>query len=253
MQQNLDNNQNRLNDLEIAARNRDQANEMQKDTVLMTKSRTRCGLRLENVLKVGAAFLVPFMIGIFTIVTTMQQNLDNKQNRLNDLEIAACNRDQANELQKDVVYAACIKDISELFMKDSHNLSENEQQNRYAFASAKTMTTLEQIDGKRKTYLIKFLYQAGLLDKRKTVVDLSGANLNGTDLGGSLDTPLSLNYITLRYVSLLNASFVNVNLKDADFSGSILNGANFTSANLAKTNFTGCDLIQADFRGAYIY
>ncbi|CAF4846209.1 unnamed protein product, partial [Rotaria sp. Silwood1] len=62
-----------------------------------------------------SSFFGPFVIGVFTIVTTIQQYQINKQNGLNDLEIAfqqqAQEQRQENELHRETVYTVYIKEI----------------------------------------------------------------------------------------------------------------------------------------------
>ncbi|CAF4495348.1 unnamed protein product, partial [Didymodactylos carnosus] len=195
-----------------------------------------CGISFEKWLKLSSAFLVSLMIGIFTIVTTLQQN------------------QQADELQIETVYTSYITEMSELFMIKDHqkilrgnNIGMSE---RLIFGRAKTLTTLRQIDIRRKTFLILFLYEANLLNVSKNPIDLASADLTGINLG---DIGYNLNSISLTNCILINASFSKSNLEYANFYGSTLNGANFSYTRLFQTNFTNCELSQTDFRHSFIY
>ncbi|CAF5002665.1 unnamed protein product, partial [Rotaria sp. Silwood1] len=96
--------------------------------------------------KVLGTFLVPLVISIFTIVTTIQQYHVNKQNRLKDLEIASRQRDQelkqADTLHQETVYAVYIKEMGELSSKlKTKNLSSIELDQQWKLARAKTLST----------------------------------------------------------------------------------------------------------------
>ncbi|CAF1148014.1 unnamed protein product [Didymodactylos carnosus] len=219
-----------------------------------------CSITLEKWLKIVSSLLVPLMIGIFTIVLTIHQNHSSNQNRLNDLEIANRQREQdqqqADESQKEQIYAAYIKDMSELFMKTDLNVVYSESNESIldvlrflAVTRARTVSTIRQIDIKRKQYLIHMLYESGVINNLKRAIDLSGADLSHIDLSSS---SASLKWIVIRNVNLTNASFVNVDLRNANFSGSILDEADFLDASLKGTDFTGCELRQTDFTGANV-
>ncbi|CAF1501162.1 unnamed protein product [Rotaria sp. Silwood1] len=206
--------------------------------------------------KVLGTFLVPLVISIFTIVTTIQQYHVNKQNRLKDLEIASRQRDQelkqADTLHQETVYAVYIKEMGELSSKlKTKNLSSIELDQQWKLARAKTLSTLRQLDTKRKSYIIQFLYEIELLFTNCSAIDLSGSDLSGIILMGHVDLEFIFDYIALTYIVLSNTSFVNLHLKNANFSGSVLNNANFSNAYLFEVDFTGCDLTNADLRGVH--
>ncbi|CAF1209707.1 unnamed protein product [Rotaria sordida] len=220
------------------------------------RRRTCCGLSRIKMLKVLGTFLVPLVIGIFTIATTIQQYQVNEQNRLKDLEIAARQRDQelkqANTLQQETVYAVYIKEMGELSSKlKAKNLSITELDQQWKLARAKTLSALRQLDTKRKSYIIQFLYEIELLFTNNSAMDLNGCDLSGIILTSHTGMTFMFDYITLTYVVLSNTSFVNLHLMKADFSGSLLNNANFSNAYLFEANFTGCDLTNADLRGVH--
>jgi hypothetical protein len=99
-------------------------------------------------------------------------------------------------------------------------------------ARERTHTLLPQLNSTRKGEVIKFLYEAGLLQgnaKGPAAVnldrdDLSGANLQGSNLGG-----VNLSHADLSDANVSYADLTGANLFDAD-----LTGANLTGANLAK-------------------
>ncbi|CAF4641571.1 unnamed protein product [Rotaria sp. Silwood1] len=220
------------------------------------RRRTCCGLSRIKTLKVLGTFLVPLVIGIFTIATTIQQYEINKQNRLKDWEIAARQRaqelKQADILQQETVYAVYVKEMGELLSKlKTKNVSNTELDQQWKLARAKTLSALRQLDTKRKSYIIQFLYETELLFTNSSAIDLSGSDLSGIILTDHVGMAFMFDYITLTYVVLSNTSFVNLHLMKADFSGSLLNNANFSNAYLFQVNFTECDLTNADLRGVH--
>ncbi|CAF1392815.1 unnamed protein product [Didymodactylos carnosus] len=210
-----------------------------------------CGLTRSESLKVLAALLVPLTIGIFTVVATFQENYVDKQNRLTDLEIAAQQRDheqqQAKELQIQTAYVAYIKEMGDLLLKSDKNLSKDELKNRRIIIRAKTLSTLRQLDPQRKTHLIQFLHEAGLLHKNRKPIDLDGADLSNTNFSGSEVLGLNLNYVSLSYVTLINATFINVDLESADFSWSVLTYGSFINSYLDGANFSHCEMAYSYF------
>jgi len=114
-----------------------------------------------------------------------------------------------------------------------------------SIARARTLTTLESLDGKRKAAVIRFLYEAHLIDKCKPIVDLTGANLDELDLGC-----VSLPNIDLRGVHSQGANFTL-----SDLSGLDMRGARLTQPKLDRTTMINADLrdsvwFLADLRGA---
>ncbi|CAF1302864.1 unnamed protein product, partial [Didymodactylos carnosus] len=205
----------------------------------------KCGSLFEKWLKLLSAILLPLAISVFTVVQTIQEN--NIAFRQREQE-----QRQADELQRDTIFAAYIKEMGELFMNKGRNVSEQEMIERLVFARAKTLAALRQIDLQRKTYLIQFLYEACLLDNRKYPIDLSGADLSGISLSGkSFKSRNNLDYLYLPNVNLIGASFSHTYLTQADFHGSIMTSSNFTDAYLHKANFTYCQLDGIDFSMAY--
>lgn len=88
----------------------------------------------------------------------------------------------------------------------------------------------------------------GTFDDR--IADLSGANLEQTDLTGAF----------LSYVQARDANFIDATLKQANFDGAAIAGSNFSNANLMQaslqeatltdTKLTGADLVSAELTQA---
>jgi hypothetical protein len=187
---------------------------------MLTRRNRSCGLSRAETLKVFGSFLVPLVIGIFTIVTTIQQYQINYQNRLKDLEIATRLRDQeqkqADLLQQETVFDVYMKEMGELLLKlKVHNVNNTELDQQWKLARVETLSVLRQLDAKRKSYLIQFLYEAELLFANRSAIDLGGADLSEIILTGHVGLEINYDYIALTHVVLTNTSFVNLHLLKA--------------------------------------
>lgn len=85
--------------------------------------------------------------------------------RAQDLQIATERREQdshvADNLQQDLVLAAYIEQMSELMLTPNFTIDSPLVVN---MCRAKTLLAIRQLDSKRKTHLIKFLYDAGMFN-----------------------------------------------------------------------------------------
>ncbi|CAF3152907.1 unnamed protein product [Rotaria sp. Silwood2] len=156
-----------------------------------------------KLIKLFAAILVPLMIGAFTVVTTLQdsnsaryqreadltrmerqgqlQEEVEKRQRLADLEKLHEQQDYndraAKEARMQNVYDAYMRDLTNIVLKPNANLTVPE----LLFVRSRASSILDQIDIKRKWYLIKFLYDSELLyakDSGYRFVDLGGSDLS---------------------------------------------------------------------------
>jgi len=199
-------------------------------------------------LNLVGALLVPLMIGVFTVTTTIQQN------------------QIATDQQQAVTLKAYLDDITDLMLNHGLRQSKPDDDVRIV-ARAKTLAALRGLNGGRKGALIQFLFEANLIGvyHQKVAIDkadspiivLKTANLNNSDLSGLFlagadlhDTYLNtadlsnsiLDYDNISITFLVNTNFSNTNLVNANLSKSDLSGA----------NLRGTDLSGADLRGAHI-
>jgi hypothetical protein len=131
---------------------------------------------------------------------------------------------------------------------------------------AKTLTTLDGLDGYRKGQLLRFLQEAQLIRDDGLIVSLRGADLRSVniltadlskaDLTRAILLDAELPYanfsdanLTKTIFSIFNsktnlqrANFVRANLKGAVLAKATLKKADFTEANLEGANFAGADL-----------
>jgi uncharacterized protein YjbI with pentapeptide repeats len=111
-------------------------------------------------------------------------------------------------------------------------------------ARVRTLTVLPRLDKYRKRSMLLFLYEAGLIDKDRKIIDLDGADLSDAslffvdlskaDLSGASLIRASLFFSSLRGADLSRASLARADLSGADLSGANLNGADVTTEQLDK-------------------
>ena len=104
-----------------------------------------------------------------------------------------------------------------------HNLLHADREDIRQLAEAQTLTVVARLDGSRKRSLVRFLHEAGLINKDKPTVGLSGADLRRAELSGA-------------------------DLSDAD-----LNGADLSNARLRRASLSGTDLSSADLSSADLF
>ncbi|CAF0897873.1 unnamed protein product [Adineta steineri] len=216
-------------------------------------NKSKCTVTIK-IIKLASAILVPLMIGVFTFVTALQESRTSQMQRDADftrseraaqLQREAENRQReyqeetAKEMQRQNIYDAFMKDMKSIVLKDNLDLTTAE----VLFARAKTVSTLEQIDNKRKWYLIKFLYDNQLLNYKKETtnkyIDLMGADLSNVQFGSKIK------YV--RRIDLTSIRLLQLELKNTSFENVILNRASFTSSNLNNSNFIDVSMIGTDF------
>ena len=156
--------------------------------------------------------------------------------------------------------------MTELMLDKSLCSSESGAEVRY-IARARTLTVLRGLDGERKAALLRFLREADLIDKDKSVVILVEADLSGANLRGAY-----LRRANLRGAALFGADLCGADLCGADLSeaslcadlrgadlrgadlrgayGANVRGANLSGANLSRADLSGAEFGKANLRGA---
>jgi uncharacterized protein YjbI with pentapeptide repeats len=148
----------------------------------------------------------------------------------------------AENKQMDSILATYLKEMSEFLLTDNFTL----ENRRWAIVvRAKTLTVLRQLDGKRKSHAIQFLFEAELLTRINRKIDLSNADLNNIDMNDK-----KLDNISLSGASLRNASFIGTTLNNSNFSFTKLINSTFEKANLVNATFYNCDASESNFDGA---
>lgn len=114
-------------------------------------------------------------------------------------------------------------------------------------AQSYTLATLPELDGFRKGYLLRFVYETGLINKDSAILQLSGADLSETNLSWA-----NLCGADLSGTNLSSACLWDARLDDADLSGTDLRQANLT-ANMRYADLSDADLRQANLYVARLY
>jgi uncharacterized protein YjbI with pentapeptide repeats len=190
-------------------------------------------------------------------------------------EVRAKNeRDIAEDDQREAALQAYINEMSELLLHANLRMSMPEDEVR-KIARVRTLTVLPRLDGQRKGNIIQFLYESGLINKDKRIIDLGGAdlrevNLRGSRLAGVILAGASLGKanlkeaflseanlmgadlfgVNLKFAYLGEALMIGVKMREADLSAANLGGADLSSANLMEVHMRGAYLNKADLRGA---
>src|SRR6266699_2510039 len=156
---------------------------------------------------------------------------------------AQTERDVALDNQREAALQDYIDSMSELLLEK--HLREiisqfSQYENVRQIARVRTLTVLPRLDGRRKAIVLKFLYESGLIDKDKTIIYLSGADLSDADLAGT----------DLTTADLTGAFLTRANLFFAILQGARLVGANLSGANLVDALLSGADLSEANLSNA---
>lgn len=138
--------------------------------------------------------------------------------------------------QREAALQAYIDKMSELLLHEKLRDSVEEDEVR-KIARVRTLTLLPRLDGVRKRSVLLFLYESGLIDKDKCIINLKGAELSSVDLY----------MIDLHTANLSGANLEEAFLELADLSEADLDGANLELANLFGANLRGANLRSASF------
>ena len=176
---------------------------------------------------------------IIPVVLALAALYINRQQRRNELTI------EDNRAQ-DLFLQSYYDKMTELLI--SEKLREKEQGDEaIVVARARTLTTVRRLDGERKGMLLRFLYEANLLDAENPVMSLQTADFSKADLKN-----VSLVKICLKGANLQGANMEWANLKEANLQGADLRKANLHQANLHKANLQGSNLQESNLSKVYL-
>ena len=224
-------------------------------------------------IKLCLSALIPLMIGVFTVVTTMQQTKLSTLQREHDKEEAILLRKysehQADSVHKDNLFDVYLDDVSKLLMLDDEKRS-------LTIIRAKTLASLRQFDSERKKHLLLFLYDSELIYRSPEkisswILNINDADFNGIYFQGTTENTCSFSYLHLYHVYLSNASFINCFIDRSVFSAAtiynttffrarlfrtnfrfaLLDNSNFTEASFFQTIFIGASLAECNFTGSF--
>jgi uncharacterized protein YjbI with pentapeptide repeats len=187
--------------------------------------------------------IVPaILIGVTFVWSATQTRSENKRD---DRRIAA-DRAAAEVARRDATLQAYLDKMSGL-MLDKKLLTSKPSDAVRPVARSLTLTTLRRLDGERKVALLRFLFEARLIDSESDVVDLGDADFRGVDLRNTL-----LDFADLGRANLAAANLGGAFLAQANLEGANLRDAKLVHAVSAHAHFFEANLAGADLRGAIL-
>jgi uncharacterized protein YjbI with pentapeptide repeats len=245
------------------------------------------GFRNKTVWDFLQLLIVPLMLVAIGFWFTAQQ--DARQQKI-EKKRAEAERELAVQRAQDEALQAYLSQMSQLMLEKDLRHADAEDE-VLTVARARTLTVLERLDPSRKTAVMQFITEAGLvqgsLNEKATgrkdlfegvpVISLSGADLSGTDLSelgigapgvGKLSfietSPRGKYYFggggstfldgaDLSSADLSGADLHGADMPDANLEEADLSNANLSNANLSNANLYSADLSEADLSGANLY
>jgi hypothetical protein len=175
-------------------------------------------------------FLIPIFLGVgIFLLNRSEQNTERE---------ISIDRQRENALQS---YVDRMADL--LLMKNLRTVENKEVSD---IARIRTLSVLRGLDGNRKGILLRFIKEAFLIDKNKTIFELLGADLSGANLSGADLEGTDLSGANLNGADLIDATLISTNLIVTDLTGASLNYANLVDANLTHANLTHANLTRAN-------
>lgn len=144
-----------------------------------------------------------------------------------------------------------LSQLSNILLNVQGDLRSDENQAIRTIANATTVTLLRDpnLDGNRKGQVVQFLYSLNFIQGRQTepVIYLGSADLEGTDLRNA-----SFMGVNLTNANLKLAIFKQTDLSYGEFKGSNLERATLEDANLRNSDLQWADLEGANLRNAVL-
>jgi uncharacterized protein YjbI with pentapeptide repeats len=177
-----------------------------------------------------AVLTIPAVVGLGAAWFTAQQGKESDRE----------NKDN----QRETALQAYVDKMSELLLEKNLRESAKDDEVR-VIARVRTMTILPRLDATRKSSVLLFLHESGLIEKGKYIIDLSGANLSAANLRTD-----NLSTANLRKTYLGGANLWETDLSEAILSEAILSRATMNNSNLVEADLSEATLIEADLSGA---
>jgi hypothetical protein len=195
------------------------------------------------------AALIGVLVGLGGVFTTQLVNSaleDRRAQGARETEQGQRQRELEVALQRsqDDALQAFLDQISQLLTDKERPLRRARPgDNLSAVARARTLTALTRLDGGRKSSVLQFLHESGLVLKGHTVIELLGADLSEADLRATNLGAANLSAANLRRAVLDAADLRGAKLREANISR-----ADLRDANLSIADLSGADLRDTDLR-----
>lgn len=228
-----------------------------------------------------ATVCIPVVIAVYTIIDNNRNTSIADLNRRKDIEIAEQSRqkdrDLATDQQQENILAEYQTFLAKLILDNGMAL--NKTPEAKVVGHFKTLTALNQLDARRKSILIRSLYDAQLIilqpnskQGNTSILELRGVDLSGITLGSSHTSPIKLsfvyyselNHLYLPFINLMNASFRHAWLDCATFTMAIMDSVDMSFAMHRQTfclgtprsfqrEYAGTSLVKANLYDAGFY
>ncbi len=176
---------------------------------------------------VGIPVVVVIIAGVFVLMAKKAEQRNEAQREI-DIDRA-----------REATLRSYLEVMSNLIIEKKLKDSKKDSPER-AVAQAQTFMALRNLDGSRKSVLLQFLKESGLIDRGRNVISLYKANLDKANLSN-----VDLSGTCLSGVSLTEADLFNANLSNADLSDAILIGAILEDVDLRNADLRNVDRTDA--------
>jgi uncharacterized protein YjbI with pentapeptide repeats len=201
------------------------------------------GMTVQNWLEL---LIVPFVLAAFGLWFSAQQ--EARQREIEDQHT------QAAAVQ------AYLDQMSTLLLDEQNPLRESDADSEVrTLARARTLSVLTTLESGDKRTIVKFLYEADLIQGNSPIVrlseaDLSEADLSSSDLGnanaGANLSAANMQYADLSSMDVSHADMSEADLRDADLGEARLREADLSEAKLARADLHSVDVDHADLSEA---
>jgi uncharacterized protein YjbI with pentapeptide repeats len=200
------------------------------------------------------------------LFTRFERENDNRLARERaelDRELAEKRAEKDRELAATDLRDAALREyfdrMSDLLLGDHKLAASSDEDPVRDVARTRTLTILRTLagDGERKGSVVRFLYEADLIENDIPIVGLEGADLRGANLGdawlaGANLQGANLQGATLRDTYLDGATLMGADLREADLAGADLVRADLAMANFGGAKLQGAYLQEADLHWAIV-
>src|SRR5713226_3556314 len=196
------------------------------------------GKTLWDWLNLLGVLAIPAVVGLGAAWYTAQQGKESDRENTDN--------------QRETALQAYIDKMSELLLHEKLRDSAEEDEVR-KIARVRTLTILARLDADRKSNVLLFLHESGLIHMDKRIIDLSHADLKYADLRNANLSEANLSYADLRNADLSGAYLIEANLSFANLSEAKLFRANLSGADLSTANLSGGNLSYVGLSGAKLF
>ena len=215
---------------------------------------------LSDAIKLLMEIALPIAIGVYTAVTSEQMNKSSEVAALEQHRIAVDRQDFDLERSNKAYQQQLFKDFLDTMYTFHKDGELNDSANPWPFANARYRAVHSEFDPDRKGQALLFFKEKRMIGRRACatgceeknlddIIRLEGLKFDRVKLNSEIGTLSSLDLGCIQFdrISMINASFANVNLKGVSFSNVRLTGAKFDDISANCTRFENMDLDGVDF------